>query len=135
MTFLMYLLYAFIVIFIMLTILEVLKSRIVTPEKKVQKYNRVEYSHIEDDPAPLVEGAGGECSIVLFEVPVGKQIGVLNAIKNITHLNLKDAQVFIESAPITIKENIPQSEAKKIKEILEAAGATVKIKRKRKKNS
>ena len=43
-------------------------------------------------------------------------------------LGLKEAKDVVDSAPKAVKEGVTEDEAKKIKEKLEAAGATVEIK-------
>jgi len=57
-----------------------------------------------------------------------KKINVIKEVRAITTLGLKEAKDLVESAPSPIKEGIEKDEADKIKERLEAAGATVEIK-------
>ena len=57
-----------------------------------------------------------------------KKINVIKEVRAITSLGLKEAKDLVESAPKEIKEGISKDEAEKIKELLEAAGATVEIK-------
>ncbi len=57
-----------------------------------------------------------------------KKINVIKEVRAITALGLKEAKDLVESAPSAIKEGIEKAEADKIKEQLEAAGATVEIK-------
>ena len=57
-----------------------------------------------------------------------KKINVIKEVRAITSLGLKEAKDLVESAPNAIKEGVPKDEAGKIKEQLEAAGATVEIK-------
>ena len=57
-----------------------------------------------------------------------KKINVIKEIRAITGLGLKEAKELVESAPKEIKEGIEKDEAEKLKEQLEAAGATVEIK-------
>ena len=57
-----------------------------------------------------------------------KKINVIKEVRAITSLGLKEAKDLVESAPKEIKEGISKDEAEKIKEQLEAAGATVEIK-------
>ncbi len=58
-----------------------------------------------------------------------QKIKVIKEIRAVTDLGLKEAKDFVEGTlPAAIKENIPEDEAKKIKEAIEAAGATVVIK-------
>lgn len=57
-----------------------------------------------------------------------KKVAVIKEVRGITGLGLKDAKELVESAPKAIKEGIAKDEAEKIKEQLEAAGATVEVK-------
>jgi len=57
-----------------------------------------------------------------------KKINVIKEVRAITALGLKEAKDLVESAPSAVKEGIEKAEADKIKEQLEAAGATVEIK-------
>jgi len=61
---------------------------------------------------------------------IGSQkIKVIKEVRAVTDLGLKEAKDFVEgSLPAAIKENIPEDEAKKIKEQVESVGATVEIK-------
>ena len=57
-----------------------------------------------------------------------KKINVIKEVRVITGLGLKEAKDLVEAAPSAVKEGIEKDEADKIKEQLEAAGATVEIK-------
>ena len=57
-----------------------------------------------------------------------KKINVIKEVRAITGLGLKEAKEFVESAPKTVKEGIPQEEADALKAKLEAVGATAEIK-------
>jgi len=57
------------------------------------------------------------------------KIQVIKAVREIdASLGLKEAKELVDSAPKTVKEGVSEDEAKKIKEKLEAAGASVEIK-------
>ena len=56
-----------------------------------------------------------------------KKINVIKEVRAITGLGLKEAKDFVESAPKAVKEGVSKEEAEKVKEQLEAAGATVEI--------
>ena len=56
-----------------------------------------------------------------------KKIPVIKEVRAITGLGLKEAKDKVESAPTVIKEAVSQEEADKLKEQLEAVGATVEI--------
>ncbi len=57
-----------------------------------------------------------------------KKVGVIKEVRAITEVGLKDAKELVESAPKAIKEGVPKDEAAKLKEQLEATGATVEVK-------
>ncbi len=65
-------------------------------------------------------------TVILKEVGANK-IQVIKEIRAITELGLKEAKELVESAPKTVKENIPKEEAEEIKKKLEAQGAKVEI--------
>jgi large subunit ribosomal protein L7/L12 len=57
-----------------------------------------------------------------------KKINVIKEVRAITGLGLKEAKDLVEAAPKPIKEAVSKAEAGKLKEQLEAAGATVEVK-------
>ena len=57
-----------------------------------------------------------------------KKINVIKEVRAITNLGLKEAKDLVEAGDKAIKEGVPKDEADKIKQQLEAAGATVEIK-------
>jgi large subunit ribosomal protein L7/L12 len=57
-----------------------------------------------------------------------KKINVIKEVRAITGLGLKEAKDLVEAAPKPIKEGISKDEASKLKDQLEAAGATVEVK-------
>ena len=57
-----------------------------------------------------------------------KKINVINEVRTITGLGLKEAKDLVEGAPKDVKEGASKDEAAEIKEKLEAAGATVELK-------
>ncbi len=57
-----------------------------------------------------------------------KKIEVIKEVRAITGLGLKEAKDLVEGAPKPVKEGVTKDEAAKIKEKLEAAGATVELK-------
>lgn len=78
--------------------------------------------------------AGGEAAAEKDEFDVvlasfgEKKINVIKEVRAITGLGLKEAKELVESAPKAVKEGASKDEAAKIKEALEAAGATVELK-------
>ena len=86
--------------------------------------------------APGAGGAGAaaapaeektEFTVVLANAGANK-INVIKEIRAITGLGLKEAKDLVEGAPKTVKEGVNKDDAKKIKDQLTAAGATVEIK-------
>jgi large subunit ribosomal protein L7/L12 len=89
--------------------------------------------------AVAASGAGGgaaaaapaeektEFTVVLATAGANK-INVIKEIRAITGLGLKEAKDLVEGAPKTVKEGVNKDDAKKIKDQLTAAGATVEIK-------
>ena len=67
-----------------------------------------------------------EFSVLLQDVGSNK-INVIKAVREVTTLGLREAKELVESAPARVKEGVVQDEANKVKETLEAAGATVKV--------
>jgi large subunit ribosomal protein L7/L12 len=57
-----------------------------------------------------------------------KKINVIKEVRAITGLGLKEAKDLVEAAPKAVKEAVSKDEAAKLKEQLEAAGATVEVK-------
>ncbi len=68
-----------------------------------------------------------EFTVVLAAAGANK-INVIKEIRAITGLGLKEAKDLVEGAPKTVKEGVNKDDAKKIKEQLTAAGATVEVK-------
>jgi large subunit ribosomal protein L7/L12 len=77
------------------------------------------------EAAPAEEKTDFE--VVLKEIG-DKKIQVIKVIRQITGLGLKEAKELVDSAPSTVKESAPKEEAERIKEQLEAEGATVELK-------
>ena len=75
--------------------------------------------------APVEEKT--EFTVVLANAGAN-QINVIKEIRAITGLGLKEAKDLVEGAPKTVKEGVNKDDAKKIKDQLTAAGATVEIK-------
>ncbi len=57
-----------------------------------------------------------------------KKINVIKEVRAITGLGLKEAKDLVEAAPKEVREGVSKEEAAKLKEQLEAAGATVEVK-------
>ena len=68
-----------------------------------------------------------EFTVVLAAAGANK-INVIKEIRAITGLGLKEAKDLVEGAPKTVKEGVSKDDAKKFKDQLTAAGATVEVK-------
>ncbi|SEN09384.1 LSU ribosomal protein L12P [Stigmatella aurantiaca] len=75
--------------------------------------------------APVEEKT--EFTVVLANAGANK-INVIKEIRAITGLGLKEAKDLVEGAPKNVKEAVSKDDAKKFKDQLTAAGATVEIK-------
>ena len=64
---------------------------------------------------------------VTLKVPGDKKIDNIKALRKVTQLSLSDAKKAVEEAPSVIGEAVPVEDAKKMKEALEAVGATVEL--------
>lgn len=84
--------------------------------------------------APADAGAEAEAAEEQTEFTVvlssygEKKINVIKEVRAITGLGLKEAKDLVEGVPREVKEGVPRDEADKIKDQLEAAGASVEIK-------
>lgn len=56
-----------------------------------------------------------------------EKIKTIKALRQVTTLNLSDAKKAVEEAPTILGENVSKDDAKKMKEVLEAAGAKVEL--------
>ena len=76
--------------------------------------------------APEAEEEKTEWTVTLKDFGANK-INVIKSIREVTTLGLKEAKDLVESAPATVKEGIPKSEAETIVKKLQEAGATVEM--------
>ncbi len=72
------------------------------------------------------EEAKKEMTVILKEAG-DKKIEVIKAVREISGLGLAESKAIADSAPKTVKENMPAEEAEEAKKKLEAAGATVEL--------
>ena len=80
--------------------------------------------------APVAAGPAAEEKTefeVILEIGGDKKIEVIKEVRAITNLGLKEAKDLVDGAPKSIKAGVSKDEANKIKEVLEKAGAKVKI--------
>ena len=84
--------------------------------------------------AAPAQGAGAaaaadqtEFDVILASAGAAK-LGVIQVVKEVTGLGLKEAKDLVDGAPKPVKEKISKAEAEELKAKLEAAGATVEVK-------
>ena len=85
--------------------------------------------------APAAGGGDGgaaaeeqtEFNVILAGMGDNK-VGVIEAVRAITGLGLKEAKAMVESAPAPVKEGATKDEAEDLKKQLEEAGAQVEVK-------
>ena len=80
--------------------------------------------------APAAAGPAAEEKTefeVILESSGDKKIEVIKEVRAITGLGLKEAKDLVDGAPKSVKAGVSKDEANKIKDILEKAGAKVKI--------
>ncbi|MDP3935597.1 MAG: 50S ribosomal protein L7/L12 [Alphaproteobacteria bacterium] len=80
--------------------------------------------------APVAAGPAAEEKTefeVILESGGDKKIEVIKEVRAITSLGLKEAKDLVDGAPKSVKAGVSKDEANKIKDILEKAGAKVKI--------
>lgn len=86
-------------------------------------------------PVAVVAGGGdaaadaapAQVTVTLTEAGATK-VAVIKAVREITGLGLVEAKGLVDKTPAEIKKDIPAEEGAKIKEQLEAAGASVEVK-------
>lgn len=81
---------------------------------------------VAGEAAPAAEEKT-EFNVVLKEIGANK-IAVIKAVREATGLGLMEAKAMVESAPATVKENVPTADAKALEKALTDAGAVVELK-------
>jgi len=76
--------------------------------------------------AAAAEEAKSEYKVTLKEAG-SEKIKNIKALRKVTSLSLSDAKKAVEEAPTVLGEAVPEAEAKKMKEELEAVGAKVEL--------
>jgi large subunit ribosomal protein L7/L12 len=69
-----------------------------------------------------------EFTVTLKEYPADKQVAVIQVIREITGLGLKEAKDLVEGVPSLVKEGVNKADSDAMKKKLEDAGAKVEIK-------
>ena len=79
--------------------------------------------------APAAEEVEEQTEFTVVLTSFGeKKINVIKEVRALTGLGLKEAKALVEGVPNAVKEDVSKDDAAKIKEQLEAAGATVEVK-------
>jgi len=68
-----------------------------------------------------------EFDVILSSAGAGK-LKVVKELKGLLGLGLKEAKELVDGAPCPVKEGVSKDEAEKVKEALEAVGASVEVK-------
>ena len=81
---------------------------------------------------PAGGDAGGAAEKTEFDVVLtsagSAKLKVVKEVKGLLGLGLKEAKELVDGAPCPVKEGVAKDEAEKIKEALEAVGASVEVK-------
>ena len=77
--------------------------------------------------AAAADAAPANVTVTLTDVGATK-VAVIKAVREIAGLGLVEAKRLVDKTPAEIKKDIPAEEGAKIKEQLEAAGASVEVK-------
>ncbi len=77
--------------------------------------------------AGAADAAPANVTVTLTDVGATK-VAVIKAVREITGLGLVEAKGLVDNVPAEIKKDVPAEEGAKIKEQLEAAGASVEVK-------
>lgn len=111
-----------------LTVLELVELK----DKLQDKYGVTAAAPVAFAGAAAGEGAAVEDEKDSFSVVLegdgGNKIQVIKAVREITSLGLKEAKELVESAPgAVLAEDLIKEDAEKMQQILEQAGAQVKL--------
>lgn len=115
-------------------IIEQIKGATILELNDLVKAIEEEFGVTAAAPVAAAGAAGGDAAaakdsytVELTEVGQEK-VKVIKEVRTITGLGLKDAKGLVDNAPSAIKEDVAEDEANKLKEQLEAVGATVTLK-------
>lgn len=119
-------------------ILDEIKELTVLELNELVKAIEEEFGVSAAAPVAIAGGAAGgaaapaeeeksEFDVVLTAAGAGK-IKVIKVVRELTGLGLKEAKDAVDGAPTTLKSGVSKEDADKMKEALEAEGASVEIK-------
>jgi type VI secretion system Hcp family effector len=96
----------------------------VTQKGRENKIAVIAFNHDLKTPVD----AAPSFDVILAAVDAQQKTRVINVLRDVAALSLKDAQALVEATPRPVKEGVAMKEAEALKAILERAGATVEIK-------
>jgi large subunit ribosomal protein L7/L12 len=121
-------------------VLDIIKEMTILELRDLNKRLQDDFGIIAAAPVAVAAPAAGAAPAAAAEAEEEKtewavtlkdfganKINVIKAIREVTPLGLKEAKELVESAPATVKEGIPKSEAETVVKKLQAAGATVEM--------
>jgi len=76
--------------------------------------------------APVEEKT--EFSVTLKEYPADKKVTVIEVVRELTGLGLKEAKDLVEGVPALVKDGVNKADSETMKKKLEDAGAKVEVK-------
>ena len=117
-------------------ILEMIEGMTVLEMSELVKAMEDKFGVSAAAPVAVAAAGGGAAEVVEekteFDVVLAaagdKKIQCIKEVRSITGLGLKEAKELVEGAPTAVKEAVSKEDAEKMKEQLEAVGATVEIK-------
>ena len=119
-------------------LLEVFKNMTVLELNEFLKAFEEEFGVTAAAPVAVAQVAagGGEAAVgeeqdefyVILLAAGDKKIQVINEVRALTNLGLKEAKDLVDGAPKPVLEKVNKEAADKAKEQLESAGATVEVK-------
>jgi len=69
-----------------------------------------------------------EFDVIIESIGSGSKLAIVKLVKELTSLGLRESMDLVNSAPITLKEKVSESEAKELEKKFENIGAEIKIK-------
>ena len=106
---------------------ELKKSLFGEQPQRQQRRRRTSSANSKDKPPILSQIQKGPYKIILMN-DGDKKIDCIKAVRGIrSELGLKEAKEIVESVPVIFLEGVSRNEAKRVKQQLESAGASVSI--------
>ena len=117
-------------------ILEMISDLKLLEASQLVKAIEVKFGVSAAAPVAMMAGGGAAAAVeeektefdVILAAAGDKKIQVIKEVRAVTGLGLKEAKDLVEGAPKPLKEGVSKEDAAKVKEQLEAVGATIEIK-------